>query len=141
MDSLDQIRCNYCGAQSVYQRTRQDLRYADRILSKTDLPPLAVSCPVCKHVYYYGESELPPVPLPDPPKGQDLTYPTEAYVPLVCGTEDCDAPVWVKAVRSPGTTKKAICAEVRTWTLHGLTCRHGHPLLKPVAQDGWCEEE
>jgi hypothetical protein len=141
MNSLDQLRCNYCGAQSVYQRTMPDLRYGDQVLSKTDIAPLAVSCPACRHAYYYGESELPKVPLPEQMAGRDLQYPTEFYVPLVCGTADCDTPVYVKAVREPGTTKEAICAEVHTWTLHGMQCRGGHPLAEPVMQDGWCEAE
>ena len=53
------------------------------------------------------------------------------YVIVECGNNNCDSRVELVALRSHGTTKEEICAEMPEWKLDGICCVNGHQIALP----------
>jgi hypothetical protein len=107
----------------------------DQEWSDEDAQPVVVACSECKRVYSFETQRLKALATdyglsPDNPEA-----PMHAFrVQLWCGTQGCETPLKVFAVRKRDTTDEELQREKADWTWENLTCPSGHPIPNSQAR-------
>lgn len=124
----DVIHCKNCGRDFVFRASTLRLPDTDPKWSETETDLLAVSCPVCKHVYDYSGQKLRNIQTPWGESNIQMKRPLIFSVRLRCDEPTCRFPLVVIAPREADTTWPEIEAEQANWTLHDLKCPNDHAI-------------
>ena len=134
-DRLYRLACPRCSTSTVLPLATLEGITQHRPARRADDHLLFLVCPECKAVFECDWRQQEVAATDEPRQTAAPQFPPAFFLVAECGDLSCYSRSTIVAIRDSGATTEDFLAEYPEWTVDGICCEQGHPIVLPDSSD------